>query len=124
MDGSIIVGDELRDDILSADFQRSILKLKRWMNIGRIMCSLSPPKLLDSTHEEQLIPRKMSKPLRKLLKQIPLSSVHSASPIIVTESGDYKSVDTLKHDLKPRKPKNCWDHLAVWCVDDRFVLRG
>ena len=86
------------------------------------MYSKSTPKLLDSTHEGQIIPRTMSKHLRKLLKQIPVSSVHSTSPIIVAETGDYKSVDTIKHDLNPRNQTQCWDHLAVWCVDDSFVF--
>ena len=95
MDGSIFIGGELKDDILSKELQRSIMKLKRWTWDLSMMNSQSKPQLLDSTHEGQIIPRKISKHL-----------------------------DKRKHDLNTHKQTNCWDHIAVWCMDDNFVFHG
>ena len=97
---------------------RTFTSVHRRGKVVRILPSST--SLLENKTEESLIPNRMSKQMRSLLKKIAVASVHSSEPIIMKEDGCHVEQEEAETSVVPVRQSN-WDHVTVWSVDNTCV---
>ncbi|KAK8825491.1 hypothetical protein WA538_003186, partial [Blastocystis sp. DL] len=113
MNGSIFIGEEMTEAVLSKEMQDAI----RTSQSGKVVRILpSSASLLENKTNESLISSRMSKQMRSLLKKIAVASIHSSEPIIIKEDGCHVEEEE-ETSVVPVRRSN-WDHVTIWSVDN------